>query len=418
MGKLELNNELLPLLEIEEVIYLESEHFERALLVSNQITNQEQRWQTYIKMLALSSFEEWLSYQVPSLLINIDYDSLTSLCYLNVNEFNICIITTENLADVVIPSIAIESPKYLAHFYILIEVLEEQEEAVIKGCLRYDKLIHYQQVYLLTKSNDNYEIPLYLFDVELNHFLRALQLLAPNAIMSIPNLQSNVTALSNNFTTLSSWLSNPVETNWLTIEELLNTNILRREIVWQIALYRSEEEIVELINQLCSVNDESQRQKAAKKLGTIAVGNDSATQALINLLQTTQDEETLWTAVESLWKISPGNPAAGTRRVKLIDFGMQVAGETVALAVAIIQKSNQRFGVLLQIYPTNNKPYLPANLKLILLDGAGKVLPEVPEVKARQSDNCIQLKLTVQKGEEFSVRVAYGDNSITENFQV
>jgi hypothetical protein len=161
--------------------------------------------------------------------------------------------------------------------------------------------------------------------------------------------------------------------------------------------------------------DEHKLRQAAKKLGEIGTGNSNAIQALISLMRTTQDDETLWTAVESLWQIDPGNPAAGVSRARLIDLGMQLAGHAVALAVAIIKKADQKVGVLLRVYPTGNEAYLPTALKLILLDESEQILREVT---ARRADIYIQLKLSGQLGEQFSVRVALGDDSITEDFVI
>jgi len=174
-------------------------------------------------------------------------------------------------------------------------------------------------------------------------------------------------------------------------------------------------EIAALIHQLQHETDESQCRRLAKQLGESATDSAEAIQALAALLRSTQDDETLWSAVESLWKLDPGNPAAGVRQVKLVDLGMQIASQAVALAVALVEKANQQVGVLLQVYPTENEPYLPANLKLVLLDERGQSLREVV---ARQSDVYIQLKFSGAPGEAFSVRVELGSASITEDFVI
>ncbi len=135
---------------------------------------------------------------------------------------------------------------------------------------------------------------------------------------------------------------------------------------------------------------------------------------LVTQLQTTPDDETLWETVECLWAIDPGNPAAGVRRVKLVDLGMQVAGEAVALAVAIVPRA-MAMAVLLQVYPTGNTAYLPEDLQLIVLDESGQVLRQVT---ARPADIYIQLKLSGTTGERFSVRVALGESGLTENFVI
>jgi hypothetical protein len=134
--------------------------------------------------------------------------------------------------------------------------------------------------------------------------------------------------------------------------------------------------------------------------------------ALVDRLQTTPDDETLWDTVKSLWKLDPGNPAAGVRRVKVMDFGMQVAGEAVALAVAIVPQG-AAVAVLLQVYPTGDGAYLPEDLRLILLDESGQ---ELRQINARPADIYIQLKLSGTIGERFRVRVALGESGLTENF--
>lgn len=406
-----------------EIIYLEPEHFKRAVEISGQITNETHRWKTYLSVLALCSFEEWLSQQVRDILISADYSSVLqyqcttesiALSYLKLDEFDVCLIVSESVADeiIVLPQNVIESPELIAHFYVVIEILEEQEEAIIQGCLRYDKLINHQS---LTLIDGNYQLPLYLFNTEINHLLLAPRLLSPTAI--IPKIENNIIKLNN-------WLQNTFETIWLAIEELLDTALLSRTIVWQQAFYRSDEdnteqiystsdEIQELLNQIANTN-EFQLQKAIKRLGVIARGNNTTILTLINLLETTQNDEILWTTAESLWQIAPGVNTAGVRRVKLIDLGMQVAGRTVALAVAIIQKSNGQFGVLLRVYPTHDEPYLPARLKLILLDN-GEIFHEAI---AREADNYIQIKLSGNKGETFSVRIVFEEGSITEHFEI
>lgn len=211
---------------------------------------------------------------------------------------------------------------------------------------------------------------------------------------------------------LSRWLENIVDAEWQVVTQIPEFSVATRSLNhhYEIA---SINEILTLIQQLSSEYQEHERRRMAKRLGKIAVGNKDAIEALVNLLQTTEDDETLWTAVESLWKIDPGHAATGVRRVKLIDLGMQVAGEGVALAVALVSKMNGHVGVLLQVYPTGRETYLPPELQLMLLDGSGNILRTV---KARLADIYVQLKFSGEIGEQFSVRVALGEAEITENF--
>ena len=223
-------------------------------------------------------------------------------------------------------------------------------------------------------------------------------------------------------TVLSRWLQNIPDTHWQISWELPSLAIVSRNATDSEEFNSHPDRIAALVKQIYQEEDEHQRQKAARQLGKIAVGDPDAIQALANLIRTTQDNETLWTAVESLWQIDPGNSTAGVRRVKIFDLGMQLAGEAVALAVALLPTSQRRVGVRLQVYPTNMQEknltsprYLPSGLKLILLSESGESLREVV---ARESDLYIQLKFSGQVSEKFSVRVALREASITEDFQI
>lgn len=218
---------------------------------------------------------------------------------------------------------------------------------------------------------------------------------------------------------LSQWFQGLLDIGWQQFSEFwseqpaITIATRSNEINNEVPSYADE--ITTLVHQLQNELDEHQRKRIAKQLGEIAVGSSEAVQALVNLLRSTDDDETIWIAVESLWKLDPGNPAAGVRRVKLIDFGMQLAGQTVALAVALVQKANQQVGVLVQVYPTGEAAFLPSNLKLVLLDCTGQVLREVV---ARQADVYVQLKFSGQPEESFSVRVVLKEAEITEDFVI
>ena len=225
----------------------------------------------------------------------------------------------------------------------------------------------------------------------------------------------------NRINILSQWLQNTFDTQWQLLSQTPSLAIATRS---KVNSQSNPEEIAALIKQISSP-DEHYKRQAAKRLGEIATGNATAIEALVNLIRNTQDDETLWIAVESLWKINPGNPAAGVRRVKLVDLGMQLAGEAVALAVALVPKANGKIGVLLQVYSTDaqtqdiesSKPllHLSPGLKLILLSETGDILREVT---ARNADVYIQLKFSGETGEKFSVRVALEEANITEDFEI
>jgi hypothetical protein len=100
------------------------------------------------------------------------------------------------------------------------------------------------------------------------------------------------------------------------------------------------------------------------------------------------------------------------RRFRLLDLGLQVSGRTVALSIAIQHCDDQRFGIMLRVYPIENEPYVPEDLKLILLDESGQTY----EVVARHNDLYLQLKFNGNPGERFGVQVVLGKTQIAEEF--
>lgn len=106
---------------------------------------------------------------------------------------------------------------------------------------------------------------------------------------------------------------------------------------------------------------------------------------------------------------------ASVRRAKLIDLGLQLAGHSVALIVELRQASQQKTDILIQVHPTGSQTYLQPLLQLIVLDESKEIFLEA---QARSADNYIQLQFSGKPKERFSVKVALGDVSITENFVI
>ena len=99
--------------------------------------------------------------------------------------------------------------------------------------------------------------------------------------------------------------------------------------------------------------------------------------------------------------------------VKVIDLGMELGNQSVALLIGLTPEAEQKVAIRVQLHPVGGHTYLPAKIKLALLSRSGKVLQEI---QARTQDNFIQLKrFTTPRGKNFSIRVALDDFSITEN---
>ncbi|NEO97443.1 MAG: DUF1822 family protein [Symploca sp. SIO2E9] len=180
-----------------QLIELESEDFDFAKKTSNQYREEVHKWRTYINALALCGFEHWLNERIGNLVINQDNCSIfqpssqdiNAVCNLRVCEFKLCLLAKESMLDEVvdIPQVALDEPKLVAHFYVVVEVDEEQKEAIIRCLARYDQLDKYRQAEGLNEYGDgNYEFSLSLFEPELNHLLQFLRHLKPKAIPLSP----------------------------------------------------------------------------------------------------------------------------------------------------------------------------------------------------------------------------------------
>jgi hypothetical protein len=163
---------------------------------------------------------------------------------------------------------------------------------------------------------------------------------------------------------------------------------------------------------------------------------------LVNLSQWLQNlSETGWQTVEALLGTTETNLAlsfrsadnfrkldsdpaeTGVRLAKLIDLGIQLAGQPVALVVELRPEvdslrsmlDRSKTSIRLQVHPTGRQTLLLPNLQLVVLDESGAVFLEA---RARNADNYIQLQFNGEPGEHFSVKVALGSQSVTEDFVI
>jgi hypothetical protein len=148
-----------------------------------------------------------------------------------------------------------------------------------------------------------------------------------------------------------------------------------------------------------------------------------------------------WQSIEALLGTNQENLAFSFRsaselsehqvkRAKLINLGLQLGSQSVALLVAlalakrdevqpaygIASEAEQKVGILVQVHPVGGETNLPPNLRLALLSEAGDILQDV---QSRSQDNYIQLKrFRGSPGECFNIQVAFGDASMTETFVI
>lgn len=333
---------------LPESIWLEQEDFDRAKNIG-KASPESNQWQIYLNNLALFALEKWLKERMPEQSISTSGRVIENTGRLDIGKFKVCAIATDNLLDelVELPRNALSS-ELTTHFYALLEVLEEEEEVIFRGCLNYNELINYRDRVNLQPQDNFYQLPLSLFNTEPNHLVSYCRFLEPSSI-SLPVKTAQIsTATSKEYvrastTKLSQWLQNVFDETWQTIDSLINSEV------------------------------------------NLAYG-----------LRNDADKE--------------------LQRAKLIDLGMQLGEQNVALLVKIKAEANEKIAVSVQLHPGGEARHLPPNLKLILLSKAGKTLQEV---QSRTQDNYIQLKrFKGEKGKRFQIQVSLGSLSITEIFEL
>jgi hypothetical protein len=101
--------------------------------------------------------------------------------------------------------------------------------------------------------------------------------------------------------------------------------------------------------------------------------------------------------------------------VKLLDLGLQLENQSLALLIAIAPQSDRQVGtIVVQVHPTARENYLPPDIQLSLLSESGEMLESV---QSRHQDNYIQLRrFRGRAGECFTIQVAYGAIAVTEKF--
>lgn len=133
-----------------------------------------------------------------------------------------------------------------------------------------------------------------------------------------------------------------------------------------------------------------------------------------------------WQSLESLLGIDQANLAFGLRsaskldeasveRAKLIDLGLELGSQPVALLVAVVQQVDQEVGILVQVHPIG-RDHLPSHLRLTLLSESEETLQDV---QSRSQDDYIQLKgFQGLSGERFIIQVAFEDACVRETFVI
>ncbi|MEM8831825.1 MAG: DUF1822 family protein [Cyanobacteria bacterium P01_G01_bin.19] len=235
----------------ETGIELTPEQVDRAVELSDRLEDSERQWRTYLNCLALFGFTTWLESRESSFSIDDANCSVYQPHYANyidgvfnliVGEYKICLLTNGVTIDelVTVDRALIDLPEYAAHFYVSINVVEEQQEVSIGSFISHNEILTHKQTANLTADTDwTYELPLAWFNREADDLLLQLRCLEPNAIIlpatASNNIQSQLEPLipqlqsGNALHQILTWeqgaviLSNPNLLSWL---DELQTNRL------------------------------------------------------------------------------------------------------------------------------------------------------------------------------------------------
>ena len=195
-----------------EALPFEPEQIEQAVELSSQLIDEEKQWRTYLNALAFFAFQSWLRSRAPELAINADNCSIWQPSYANVidgvfnlevGQFKLCLLARGAMSDelVTIPRAVVDLPEYAAHFYVLVNVQEEREEATVEAFITYDQLQEHRQSANLQPEPDwTYEFSWDCFNQEPDNLLLYLRCLEPTAI-TLPALSTQRLTTSDNIPT-------------------------------------------------------------------------------------------------------------------------------------------------------------------------------------------------------------------------
>jgi hypothetical protein len=217
---------------LPEVVWIEPEHFEIAKQMSDRVNSESRQWQTYLSSLAVQSFEQWLSDSLPNQ--RVERVEIGTVSYLKVGEFKLCIIAVEHCLDEVVsvPQDTLSSIIKISNFYVVLEVLEEEEQVIIRGFMPCDQMNYYRSLLNLQVLQDGcYQLPLSLFDAEPHHLLLYCRYLAPVAVtlpvvLATTKIEADVSGyLNETRTKLTQWLQGIFDETWFSLDALIDPEI-------------------------------------------------------------------------------------------------------------------------------------------------------------------------------------------------
>lgn len=235
-----------------ELMTLEPDQIEQAHRLSQTGASEAQRWQIYLNALGLFGLEQWLTER--SALVDLQSCSLfqpgyaallPAVAQVQAAAFQICLIAVEaDPEQIELPRAVVELPEFMAHFYVVAEVLEELQMVRLWGFLRHDQLSAlWQNGAMQVNSDWTVALPLSEFEQETDRLLLYLRCLDA-AALPLPAAHPDRSPLQADLLTrLSDWqpaqiplwqlLDWPQGAALLTCPELVNWLVQPRSAQWQ-----------------------------------------------------------------------------------------------------------------------------------------------------------------------------------------
>ncbi|MGF1674119.1 MAG: DUF1822 family protein [Rivularia sp. (in: cyanobacteria)] len=201
-------------------------HFQKAARLSQSIHLPQQRWEVYLCALGVLGFEKWLLERAPDLQFEsvnasiwqpLYANLLTAACNIKVGNFKVCVLTNSS-----VPFAVLDIADFTAHFYVLMQVEEEEQQVGVSGFMSYEQYCNYQQkAHLQVNSDWTYPIPSTWFYSNPDALLLNLRCLDADAIQLPTKIAQNytTTALRDKLTALTSQLQKQHFWQLLTVKE-------------------------------------------------------------------------------------------------------------------------------------------------------------------------------------------------------
>ncbi len=351
-------------------VELSPAQIQQAAQLSQTVRNSEQRWQAYLSMLGMLGFQHWLQERSPELVVQSDQASIlrssyanlmTEACNVQVGAFKVCLIPVGSaIKDRIDVSIAaFDLPDFAAHFYVLMQAIDEAETVAVTGFLTYNQFRQHRNE-LQANRDWTYSLPLDWFNTDANTLLLNLRCLEPSAIrLPALNITRSTTALREKLATLD--IQTQPLWNVLTVEEGL-TLLSDPRLVDSLYTERSINVGLWLRNQIDAI---------AQELGwmLMPLSNLSAVRSL------REDFESIRSTLEQQGVQIPST-ARGAYRTLQSDQG---SFRLYAVTWMVSEASDQPEWMLLITLGAEPNAQMPQNLRLTIRDDAAILFEQTLE---------------------------------------